>query len=380
MKILFFNQYYHPIKNPPAKRLFSFSKYLAKKGWKVTIITGMPNYPSGKLYKKYKRLFKKEKKEGIKIYRYYEIPAKIKGTIRPLVNYISFSLTSLCSWNKIKKADIVYISSPPVFSTITAFWMAQLFNKKIVLEIRDLYPESAQALGIIRKKSFVYKQFIKINKRMFKRADKIITINKEMAKEIKEKYNVKKVEVITNFASKKNNKNIKQKNKKIMIVFTGVLGKAQGLSDFLKKYNNKKIQSNVDFHIVGNGEDFSAIKRLTKSMKNIYLYGYQSKQFCDTIIKKADVGLISLKKNAVFEKALPSKFFEYLSFGKPILSNTSKVIKKYIKENDCGWFIEEKIPLLTKKAIMIKSQNAKRLFEKEFEEEIVCKKLEKLVK
>lgn len=381
-KIVFVNQYFYPIMNPPGKRMLAFAKYFSKNKWDVEIITGMPNYPKGKLIKKYKgKIYYKEHKGKIKINRYYEIPLALKGFIKPLLNYTSFAVSSMFSWNKIRKTDIVYISSPPIFSSISIFIISKLFKKKMILEIRDLYPETAEELGLIKRKSLSYKLFKKINKWMFTKAQKIITINDLLAKKIEKKYDIKKVEVITNFAKKK--EIVKQQNKKIKIAYTGVITEAQDLKNVLKE--NSKFKKNIEFHIVGDGNQFSELKKIVKNEKNIFLYGYKNKTFCDKIIRESDICLLTLKQVKLFEAALPSKIFEYLSFGKPVLANTSLVVKDIIEDNDCGWYfnnknIVKKINALNKQDIKKKSKKALKLFNEKFEEEKVCKQIYDLVK
>lgn len=388
-RITFINQYYWPLNNPPAKRLKEFSEYFAEKNWKVKVITGFPNYPSGKLQKNYKLpLFKKEIYNKVKIYRFLELPLEIKGFIRPLINYLSFTFSSLFSLPLLINSDILFISSPPIFSTISTFILGKIFRKKIVLDIRDLYPETAEELNLIKKSSLNYKIFTKINKWMFKKSDLIISINDLLAKEISNKYNVN-VKVIPNFAKKKKTKSHKKEYKKIKIVFTGVITPAQNLKELIKTFRNKEIEKKFEFHIVGSGSNFSEIKRIVESnnLKNIHLYGYKNKEFCDDIISKSDIGIITLKNNELFKKALPSKFFEYISLTKPVIATTSLTLKNLIETKNCGWFSSknekealEKIMLsINKKDIFNKSKNSLILFNDKFEKDLVCKELYSLV-
>lgn len=381
--IVFINQYYTPIQNPPAKRISAFANHLANKGWNVKIITGMPNYPTGKINKKYQfKLYDKEKKrKNLTIHRFFEIPLKLEGFWKPFVNYLSFAISSLFGANIIRKSNLIYISAPPTFSSITTFYLAKLFKKKIIFEVRDLYPETAEELGLINKKNLSYKIFKKINQHMFSKSNQIITIGTKLSQEIKKKYAITNIKIITNFATRK--KISETKNEKIEIAYTGVITDAQELEKILKLNKNKKIREKFNFQIVGTGNRFNKIKELIKKNKytNIKLHGYKSKEYCDNILKQSDIGLITLANKKIFQSALPSKFFEYISLGKPIISNQSKQLKELIEKNDCGWFLEKEneekiLTSINREEIQSKAKKAKRIFTEQFEKEAVCKQMQ----
>ena len=382
-RIVFINQYYSPIKNPPAKRISAFANQLAEKKWDVHVITGMPNYPTGKLLKKYKwKLYVKEKeRKNLTVHRFFEIPLQLEGFWKPFINYLSFAKSSLFGFNIIRKSDLVYISAPPTFSSITTFYLARIFKKKIIFEVRDLYPETAEELGLIKKKSLTYKLFKKINQKIFSKSDIVITIGSKLAQEIQKKYAVKNIQVITNFAIKK--KINKPKNNKIEIAYTGVITDAQELERVLQVNNNKKIRDAFTFQIVGSGNRLDKLEEVVNKKKytNVKLHGYRSKEYCDRILEQSDIGLITLANKHIFTSALPSKFFEYISLGKPVLANQSEQLKELIKENDCGWFLEkgkeENVLLsITKEQIKQKAKQAKKTFDKQFEKGAVCKQME----
>ncbi len=382
MKITFINQYYKPLNNPPAKRLSAFAEYFVKKKWDVNVITGQPNYPTGKLVKGYNWFWKKEKINGVKVYRFAEIPLKNEGFAKRLINYLSFTFSSLFSFPIIAKSDVVFISSPPIFSAIFPFYIAKLFGKKIVFDIRDLWPESAVAV-LGAKKGFFYKVFYNIVNDMYKKSDLIIVTSNETKKVLVNR-GIKNVKVITNFSNKKKVNLNKVNSGKIKIVYTGVITKAQNLSFFLKVNLNKRIYDKFEWHIVGDGDDLSRLKDfvLKNKLTNIYFYGYKSKSFCDKLINDADICFSTLNEKEVFKTVLPSKCLEYLSYGKSILVNWSIEMKNIIEYVDCGYFIPtvekdvKKILLgITKNDLISKSKNAYKLFLTKFEKEIVCKKM-----
>ena len=386
-RITFVNQYYFPESNPPAKRLKAFAEYFAKKGWEVKVITGQPNYPLGKLFKGYNPFFKYEEINGVKVYRFFEIPASRDHLVKFLLNYFSFAFSVLFSFPFILDSDFVFISSPPIFSAIPVFFLSKLFRKDVIFDVRDLYPESMSGSGYLNNKSFVY-QFIRSLVNYIYHHSRVIVIGNYLQKYVKENYSVNS-EVITNFSdTKRISASHKQRNK-IRLVFTGIITEIQCLLDFVKLFLNKDIQRTFEFHLVGDGSKLNEIKQFVRTHKieSIYFYGYRSKSFCDELIGKCDIGVISLDPDSpLFKFALPSKSFEYFSSGKPIIANASLELKYYIDQYDVGWFFKrfdensiEQLLSISDSEIRQKSKNAKKLFDSRFERNVVCEKLFRFV-
>ena len=262
-RITFFNQYYKPLNNPPAKRLSAFAEYFVNKGWKVNVITGHPNYPKGKLFKGYNGIYKKENINGVNVYRYTEIPLANKGFIKRLINYLSFMFSSFASFPIILKSDIIIISTPPLFSAFTAFFLSKLFKKKIILDVRDLWPESFTEVVNVKVDGInkILKYFVNY---LYKHSLRIIVISKIMGETISNNYQIirSKIYVLRNFSTIKNNNTIYENNSNIIkIVFTGILTEAQDVYNFIKNTNN----FNIEWHIVGEGDQFNKINELNNN-------------------------------------------------------------------------------------------------------------------
>lgn len=287
----------------------------------------------------------------------------------------------------ISKSDVVIISTPPVFSAISTFFIAKLFRKKVILDVRDLWPESAIEVVQV-KENILFKiigYFVNI---MYKYSNSVTVISQTMKNTIIDNYNIQynKICVIHNFSNNKIFKGKIKSNNNIKIAYTGILTDAQDIYDILlKSYNN----DSIEWHIAGSGDQFDKINRLIydNNIKNIKMYGYQDKQFCDNLIEQSDIALVPLKYSKLFEMAIPSKFYEYLSFNKPILFNTSIELDSFNKEYDFGWYFDSRIDKslenilnsIQKSDLPKKSENAKRLFNEKFEESIVCEKMYKLI-
>jgi hypothetical protein len=251
------------------------------------------------------------------------------------------------------------------------------------LDVRDLWPESAIEV-VNTKKSIVYNILIILVKWMYCESELITVISKIMKNTIVKDYDIDKnrIYVVHNFSNIKNSILENKNNDKIKISYTGILTDAQDIYNLIKYSNNK----NIEWHIAGIGDQFNKIKEL--NFLNVFLYGYKDKVFCDELIISSDICLVPLKESKLFEMAIPSKFFEYISLNKPILFNTSLELKELNDEYNFGWYvdnptqenIENVINSITLEDIKIKSQNAYKLFEEKFEQSIVCEQLHQIIK
>ncbi len=390
-KILIYNQYYSPLNNPPAKRLTGLAEYLKKKGWDVMVVTGMPNYPDGVLKKGYRRIFKREILNGVRVYRTAELPLKSAGFIRRLVNYLSFALTSLITIPMIITSGVVIISTPPLISAIPYFYICKLFRKKVVLDVRDLWPESILEVTSF-KNGLIYKIFLAISNDMYKNAWKVVCVTNKMAEIVRTK-GAQNVCTITNFTNSKElstRYDIGTKNGDVIkIAYTGMITKIQNLGAYIQFNSNKNIRRKFEWHIVGDGEELANIKSLveTESYDNVYFYGYKNSNFCKKIIEASDICLAGLQETELTRMTLPSKFIDYASYGKPIISNWSDEIRSLYTKYKFGLFVDtlsqtvvvDLLLSLNKDQIKLFSYESIRMFKTEFIAHIALSKYLKIL-
>jgi len=389
-KILIYNQYYSPLNNPPAKRLTGLAEYLTEKGWNVTVVTGMPNYPDGVFKKGYRKVFKRETLNGVEIYRTGELPLKNEGITKRLANYLSFALTSLVTIPLILTKSVVVISTPPLISAIPYFYICKLFRKKVILDIRDLWPESLNEVVGVRE-GLIYKIFLHISNNMYRRADSVVCVTNLMAKNVETRIE-QTVNVVTNFAKSKKIRELDipiTTGDKISIAYTGIITKIQNLEGYLLLNTDDEIKNKYEWHIVGEGEELGGLMSLCKKMgfDNVLFYGYRSKAFCDKVINGCDCCLAGLKPSNLAKMMLPSKFIEYSSLGKPIIANASKEMENYITEYCSGLFVDfadidktkSAMKNLTKENLRTASRNSLRMFCNEFDSRLVLENYYRLI-
>jgi len=326
-----YTQYYFPISNAPANRIEKYVKAL-KDNYNITIITWMPNYPTGIKNKKYKwKSFLKETwPYWEKIVRTYEFATKNEWFIKRTLNYVSYMFSSFFYWLFSKKPDLIIVTSPPLFTAIWVLWLNKIKKVPYIVEIRDLWPESVVALWLMKKESLSYKIFSWFEKKIYNNAKKIIAVTKWIQKDIEKmwydkvvlQYNVFDSSKIKLFSKEelekfKNKYNIPE-NKKIFI-YAWNHSKAQHLENIL---NLAKDYKNWEFYMLWDGETKQELENIAKkeNINNIHFLWFQNKETVYKFIQLADFCITSLNNTKLFEDAVPTKTLEYLAYWKPVIA------------------------------------------------------------
>lgn len=345
MKILIITQWYKPLRAAAANRTSRMAEYLKEKH-DITVLTGMPSYPTGILPKKYQRkLWFREKIDGVNVLRTYEFPAENTGIIKRLLNNISFIASALFALCLMQRFDVVIVSSPPFLGGIPGLFSKTIFKCKLVFDIRDLWPDSAIELGFV-KEGFLKKILLSLEKKYYYSSDKILTATADIRDHIISE-GVPKDRVITllntvntEFFSpqKISRKDFGFKETDFIVAYTGNLGAAQGLENTIKSAEITKKYVKIKYLFVGEGEDKEKLIKLSKKLKlnNVIFWPEKPKEEIVKIINISDVGNIALAPQKIFQQAIPSKALEYFACAKPVVAAVSGGLGKYIDNYEAG--------------------------------------------
>lgn len=352
MKILYVTQHFPPETGAAQSRAYETAKQLVKLGNEVTVITGFPNYPTGIIPDEYrKKLFQTEIIDGIKVKRTFIIPDTKVSTKRRLANYLSFMISSIFRGLYFSKYDIVYATSPQLFVGISGYILSKLHRSKFVFEVRDLWVDFAYELGQLKSK-----RILKIAKRiegfLYKKADLIVTVtNGYRDRLISKGIDARKIKVITNgvdtlyYQPKDNNDSLRIEYNlvdKFVVLFAGNVGGAQGLDVVVQAANILKDDSDIIFMIIGDGVEKQRLIKISeeKKLKNIKFVENQPQDKIVDFHNMADASLVSLKKFDLFNITIPSKTFDTLAVGKPVLIGVDGEARNIIEEAEAGLFFE----------------------------------------
>ena len=363
MRILIISQYFWP----ETFRVNEVVEYLRSKNLHVDILTGIPNYPEGKLFDEYKSNKNKfNNYYGAAIFR---IPVFLRRDGRKIflfLNYISFVISSIIYGSfllKNKKYDIIFsFATSPLTSSLPAIFFSKIKNCKSFIWVLDLWPEILLELKII-KNNFFYGIVKKISIYIYKNFDYILSQSKPFRKRIKnynnnnnnniyfpawaedvKKYKIKKIKY--------------EHDKSFKIVFTGNVGEAQNFDQVIKAAIILKNYKDIKWIIVGTGRELENIKKIIKeqNITNFILEGKKSQNDMSYYHSIADVLFISLKSGPAISSTIPGKLQTYLKSNKYILGMIKGESKKIIEESGIGSCVDPNRPDdLAKKILYLKS-------------------------
>lgn len=353
MKILFLTDNFVPETNAPATRTYEHCKEWVQQGVDVTVITGAPNFPKGKVFEGYKnKLFQKEIIDGIKVIRVWTYISANEGTVKRILDYVSFMISSFLVGLFIK-TDIIIATSPQFFTAISGRWLAFWKRKKWVMEVRDIWPESIKAVGAM-KDGYILKFFEYLEHSMYESADKIVVVTDSFKKYIIESHGISedKVGVVKNginsdqFIPKEKDIQLLQDlnlDNKFIIGYIGTHGMAHAL-DFILRAASQFTNQKYHILLVGDGANKKNLISLkeTLSLQNVTMLDNVDKNRVKDYISILDIGLVNLKKSDTFKSVIPSKIFELCAMHKPILIGVEGEAKSIVEDYKVGFgFVPE---------------------------------------
>ena len=336
MNIALLTQYYKPEMGAPQNRLYEMMSGLKENGNQVCVVTGMPNYPSGKIFEGYKSKFSCiEKLDDIPVKRFWLYASNAKRTLPRIWNMLSFSITALFSLRFLKKQRIDYliVESPPLTLGITGYILARFTGARLVMNISDLWPLSAKELGAMSD-GLLYQFLEKTESFLYKKSLFCMGQSEEIVSYI-ENHGAISTYLFRNGVDPSRFKvKLKTENKTFRIVYAGLLGYAQGIYEICRHVDFASL--GVEFHIYGAGGEQQLIEAYLSSNqnKNIFFHGKITREDIPKTLTSADATLIPLVKN-IFG-AVPSKIYESMAAGVPILFSGEGESVKIIEENNIG--------------------------------------------
>lgn len=344
--ILVVSQYFHP----EYFRINDMCREWVKRGYKVTVVTGIPNYPKGKFYKGYS-WFKRRREtwHGIEIIR---IPLLARGrtVVQMILNYASFVLSGFL-WQRFTstEADLAFtFEVSPMTQALIGVKYSK--RKKIphYLYVQDLWPENVETITGIHH-PIIIKPLRHMVDYIYKNCDKIFATSPPFVKEIQKRIPGEEEKVIywPQYAEdfyvpldKCDNKKVPS-DEKFKIAFTGNIGKAQGLELLPKAAKLLKDENFTDFSfvIVGDGRNKEKLLRDIRKKdvaEYFYMIDRQPAEEISGILASCDAAFVSFSPEPLFEKTIPAKLQSYMACGMPILAAASGETKRLIEESDCG--------------------------------------------
>ncbi len=338
MRLAVLTQYYPPEIGAPQSRLYELVSGFAELKWGVRVITAAPNYPEGRIQDGYRRKFVQTESIGaVPVKRYWLYPSNSKRILPRLVSMVSFALTSLFAIPYIFrfKPDFVFVESPPLALAFSGLILAKICRAKFILNVSDLWPLTAKELGAISDGA-LYRGLERLERYFYKRAFLCTGQSQEIVDYISG-HGGKRVLLFRNGVDcKRFKRTLSNINRpKMRLVYAGLLGVAQGIAAICRNVNFGDL--NVEFHIYGAGAERKEIEQfLTKTpFCGIYLHAAVNRDEVPHILGSHDGALIPLARRIY--GAVPSKIYEAMASGLPIIFYGEGEGANIVNENQVGW-------------------------------------------
>ncbi len=351
MKVLILTQYYYPETGAPQNRLHSLAKEFIKNGVEIEVLTGIPNYPKNKKFDGYRyKIFQHEFIEEVSVRRSWIFVTRSKRVILRLFNYFSFVLTSIC-YGLFAYKEITHIicESPPLFLGWTGVILKKRYKAKLVFNVSDLWPESAEKLGIVENKRALNLAY-KLEDWIYKNSDLVSCQTKGIENNINQRFPKVKTYwfrngvVVSDFKKEIEiidvRKELNLEKYSFLLLYAGVIGHAQGLELLLRLGEERP---DIAILVLGDGPKLSELKEIAnlKGISNVVFTGNVSREYVRSSIKACDAFIVPLIKSPLFLGAIPSKLFEPLIMSKPILLGVDGEAKElFITNGRSGLFYE----------------------------------------
>jgi hypothetical protein len=334
MHILFLSDNFPPEVNAPASRTFEHCREWVAAGHKVTVVTCAPNFPHGKVFPGYRnRLWQTEDMSGITVIRVWSYVTANEGFARRIADYVSYMVGAILAAPFVRKADVVVGTSPQFFTAVAAYIVSRGKRIPYVFELRDLWPESIRAVGAM-KQSAALDWLEKLELFLYRRADLIVSVTRSFREDLQRRgIDPSKIAVVTNgidtgrFQPRPKDPALVEKHGlqgKFVAGYIGTHGMAHGLGTILDAAAILKRRPDGDrfrLLLLGDGAQKEALA--TRARQE----GLDNVVFVDTVTKDEvvrywsllDASIIHLKRTDLFRSVIPSKLFECMGMGIPVL-------------------------------------------------------------
>ena len=355
MKILYFHQHFSNTKGSGGTRSYEFAKYAVEEGHDVTIVCGSNRSSNTGLNNKFLNGRREGDVDGIKVIEYDLSYSNNDGFIKRSLVFLAFAIRSI-KISLFDEYDIIFATSTPLTVCIPGIFAKWIRNKKFIFEVRDLWPELPKQMGVITN-PLILMALSFLEWLAYKSAHKIIGLSPGIIDGVVSRgINRDKTLLIPNgcdnelFLTNETMKLSKEiKKDDFVAVYCGTHGIANGLEILIQTAEvlQKQDINDIKILLVGNGmkKDKLIEERNKRRLKNLIFFDSIEKNDVPKLLNSCNLGLQILANIPGFYYGTsPNKFFDYLAAGMPILVNYPGWMKKLIKENNCGYFVEPDSP------------------------------------
>ena len=346
MRVLIVTHYFPPETGAPQARLEALARTWAADGDTVTVLTGMPNYPTGVLPPEYRHAIRRrEKQDGYRVLRTWVHATPNEGVGRKTLSHLSFMASSVLLGARASgPADVVVVSSPTFFSIGAAWLLARRKRARLVLDIRDLWPAIFAELGVLTSR-WIIGPLERLELAAYRAADEVVVVSQGFRDNlISRGVSPGKVHVIPNGVTLSGFGRTTAHEPELrgrlgagpgdcLVLYLGTHGISQGLLEITKTAARLAAYP-VHFAFVGEGADKTRLERRVGELglRNVTMLPGAPHAEVPSLLAAADICLVPLRDVPLFAATIPSKMFEYLAAGKAVVGSVAGEAAQILRE------------------------------------------------
>ena len=359
MHVLLIHQAFAAINEPGGTRHHELALYLAGCGHMVTIIASPISYLTGE---RTQEDVPPDENERIRVIRPWVYAALHRSFFHRTINFMSFMLTSFIAALRVKRIDLVWGTTPPLFQGITAWLVSKIKRVPFLFEVRDLWPAFAVAVGVLRNRPMIMASEW-LEKALYKAADALV-INSPGFRDHVEERGGKRVYLVPNgadvnmFHPDRRGGAFRRENDlydHFVVLYAGAHGISNDLSTVLEAADLLRDIDGLLIVLLGDGKEKEGLKKKASEMhlSNVRFIDPIPKEEMTNALAAADVCLAILKPIELYKTVYPNKVFDYLAAGRPVILAMEGVIRDVVKDACAGLIVQPGRPKELAEAILL---------------------------
>ena len=363
MNVLILSQYYPPEPIPKAADL---ARELARRGHAVSVLTGFPHYPFGRLYPGFRPgLLRRDSQDDFPVVRSFEYPYHGRSVPGRIANYGSFMISAILGSLALPPCEVIYVRHPPLTIGAAAWVIARIRKVPFVYDVQDIWPDSAVLSGLL-KEGWLVRLMRSLERFVYRKADHLLAITDWGRENLLSKgVPPEKVSILPNWADEAlfgevdgpAVSEIRRRQgwgDRFVVTFAGNLGLVQALDTALRAVQSLEGSGKVLLALVGEGTDRTRLQELARNLglqNDVQFLGQKPMEEMPAILAASDALLVSLKKSELFRYAIPTKTLAYLASGRPLLVAAEGPAARLVEEAEAGLVVPPEDPASLAEAI-----------------------------
>lgn len=343
MHIVLHSQYYPPETGAPQARLSALARGLIRRGHRVTVLTAMPNYPQGRIYSGYGGWMKIEDVDGARVIRSWIFPAQGKSISARLLNYFSLVFSSFwIGLFNLKSPDVILTESPPLFLGMTGYLLSKFKRARWIFNVSDLWPESAVRLGMARE-GLALNVSRWLEAFFYRNASLVTGQSREILANVCARFPSTRVYHLSNGADTGRfrpdagaGRLREELGRGVLGIYAGLHGLAQGLDQVLRAARQLANVDGLKIALFGDGPLKRELVEQAQhfGLQNIFFFDSRPHSEMPALLADADFCVVSLGLS--LPGAVPSKLYEAMACGRPVLLIAEGEAADIVRAHDCG--------------------------------------------